>query len=268
MSGDTDVGAASASETFAASSSAGRSRNGPGEADIRAFEALFGRTDEGQSGDGDDPSAGPADRNAATDPTSEATPRSSTPQRERAGSSWEDARRSLSSADPNRSGLLLRSLRDARDRSTDAGDQDGLDGRPPAASAEPVVPLVQAATPAPQVPVVAGDVAEVAALLERYVRQLAVTSGDVRDPGVLLRMSAAALPDTDLILRRTARGWKLQVTSGSASALETLEQHAPALIARFARADLGELEIEQRSRQDGSDTGQGAVVTVAGAPGR
>jgi len=258
VSGDGDVSSATASETRAAAGAGGSTRVGPGEADIRAFEALYGRTDQDEAGAADDPAPGPSDRDAAPDQTADTKPRSGSTLRERAGVSWQDQRPSLqSSSSANRAATLQRSLRDGRDLSSDSREGGGLDASAVAASAEPPSPLVQVVSAVPEVRVAAGDVTEVAALLERYVRQLAVSSGDARDPGVLLRMSAAALPDTDMVLRRTAQGWKLQVTSGSASALETLEQHAPALIARFARADLGTLEIEQRSRRNGDESGQG-----------
>ncbi|MCW5580684.1 MAG: hypothetical protein KIS72_05035 [Luteimonas sp.] len=83
-------------------------------------------------------------------------------------------------------------------------------------------------------------------MLERHVRQLAVdgaasTDGDGH---VLLRMSDATLPGTDLLLSRTADGWHLRADVRSRGSYDAIREAAPALARRFAEHDLGRLEID------------------------
>ena len=83
-------------------------------------------------------------------------------------------------------------------------------------------------------------------MLERHVRQLAVdgaasTDGDGH---VLLRMSDATLPGTDLLLSRTADGWLLRADVRSRDSYDAIRDAAPALAKRFAEQNLGHLEID------------------------
>lgn len=103
-----------------------------------------------------------------------------------------------------------------------------------ASSAPP--PPTQTATPS----------ATLADLIERHVRQLLVgeTSaiGDANQ--VLLRLSDSTLPDTDLLLSRSAEGWKLRVESTRADSARSVEDGADELVARFEQRRLGKLEVE------------------------
>lgn len=83
-------------------------------------------------------------------------------------------------------------------------------------------------------------------MLERHVRQFAVdgaAAGD-REGQVLLRMSDATLPGTDLLLSRTADGWRLRADVRSRVSYDAIREAAPALARRFAEHDLGTLEID------------------------
>ena len=88
--------------------------------------------------------------------------------------------------------------------------------------------------------------ATLADLIERHVRQLLV--GEVSATGdsnqVLLKLSDATLPDTDLLLTRSAEGWKLRVESTRADSARSVEDGMDALIARFEQRRLGKLEVE------------------------
>jgi hypothetical protein len=100
----------------------------------------------------------------------------------------------------------------------------------------------QAAAPAP--PMASGKA--LAEMLERHVRQLAVdgaASADA-DGHVLLRMSDATLPGTDLLLSKTADGWLLRADVRSRDSYDAICEAAPALARRFAEHDLGQLQID------------------------
>lgn len=83
-------------------------------------------------------------------------------------------------------------------------------------------------------------------LLERHVRQLAVSAGGVGKDGgqVLLRLSDSALPGTDLLLSRTADGWLLRADVRSRGSFDAIRDAAPALAKRFAERKLGTLTID------------------------
>ncbi len=100
----------------------------------------------------------------------------------------------------------------------------------------------QASTPAPST---AGGKA-LAELLERHVRQFAVdgATATARDGHVLLRMSDATLPGTDLLLSRTGDGWHLRADVRSRESYDAIREAAPALARRFAEHNLGKLEID------------------------
>jgi len=133
----------------------------------------------------------------------------------------------------------------------EAGRQSGGDALQPAELAA----LYQAqllardgpamATP-PTMPQAQGNPQALADMLERHVRQLAVSAGGTRaeDGQVLLRLSDATLPGTDLLLSRTETGWRLRADVRSRGSFDAIRQAAPKLAERFAARDLGTLEIE------------------------
>ncbi|WP_024891889.1 hypothetical protein [Luteimonas huabeiensis] len=101
-----------------------------------------------------------------------------------------------------------------------------------------------AAPPVAPPPVNANAFAE---LVERHVRQLAVGGGagrDAADGQVLLRMSDATLPGTDLLLSRTETGWALKADTRSRGSYDAIREAAPELARRFAEKGLGRLEID------------------------
>lgn len=86
-----------------------------------------------------------------------------------------------------------------------------------------------------------------AELIEKHIRQMLVSENagrGARGGEVLLRMSAAALPGTDLWLSRTERGWKLRADVRSRDSYQSILNGSPKLVQRFAERNLGELEIE------------------------
>lgn len=85
-----------------------------------------------------------------------------------------------------------------------------------------------------------------AELLERHVRQLAVSAGGVGkgDGQVLLRLSDATLPGTDLLLSRTADGWQLRADVRSRGSFDAIRDAAPGLARRFAERNLGTLTVD------------------------
>ena len=85
-----------------------------------------------------------------------------------------------------------------------------------------------------------------AEMLERHVRKLAVDDAASADGDghVLLRMSDATLPGTDLLLSRTADGWHLRADVRSRGSYDAIREAAPALAKRFAEQNLGRLEID------------------------
>lgn len=85
-----------------------------------------------------------------------------------------------------------------------------------------------------------------AALLERHVRQLAVSAGGAtrNDGQVLLRLADSTLPGTDLLLSRTADGWLLRADVRSRGSFDAIRDAAPTLAKRFAERNLGTLTID------------------------
>ena len=83
-------------------------------------------------------------------------------------------------------------------------------------------------------------------MMEKHVRQMAVH--DARDPGgdgqVLLRMSDATLPGTDLLLSKSADGWVLRADSRSRESFDAIREAGPQLAKRFAEQNLGTLTID------------------------
>lgn len=104
-------------------------------------------------------------------------------------------------------------------------------------------PAIATATPPP-----AANPAALAQMLERHVRQLAVTEGGARDGEgrILLRLDESTLPGTDLMLTRTTDGWLLQADVRSSESFEAIREAAGQLGERFAARGLGNLVVEPR----------------------
>lgn len=102
---------------------------------------------------------------------------------------------------------------------------------------------VGAPPPAAAPPAAAPALAE---LIERHVRQMLVseTATSARGGDVLLRMSDAALPGTDLWLRRTEHGWKVRAEARSRDSYDAIVGGSAQLIRRFAEHGLGKLDVE------------------------
>lgn len=85
-------------------------------------------------------------------------------------------------------------------------------------------------------------------LIEKHLRQLLVSesarTGEGREARVMLRLSDATLPGTDLMLTRGEAGWELRAEVASTTARDALHECAPDLIERFAAGGLGKLSIE------------------------
>ena len=90
--------------------------------------------------------------------------------------------------------------------------------------------------------------AALAQMLERHVRQFAVSDGGALDGDgqVLLRLDESTLPGTDLMLTRTTDGWLLQADVRSSESFEAIRQAAGQLGERFAQRGLGTLVVEPR----------------------
>lgn len=102
------------------------------------------------------------------------------------------------------------------------------------------------ATPPPAAPMPSTNPQALADMLERHVRQLAVSPGSTtgEDGQVLLRLADSTLPGTDLLLSRTESGWRLRADVRSRGSFEAIQQAAPKLAERFAARNLGTLEID------------------------
>lgn len=85
-----------------------------------------------------------------------------------------------------------------------------------------------------------------AELLERHVRQLAVSEGasNSEDGQVLLRLADSTLAGTDLLLSRTSDGWLLRADVSSRDSFDAIRQAGSQLSERFAERGLGSLTIE------------------------
>ncbi len=84
-------------------------------------------------------------------------------------------------------------------------------------------------------------------MIERHVRQLAIGDGTrdaAGDGQVLLRMSDATLPGTDLLLTRVNDGWVLRADVRSRASYDAIREAAPELARRFAERNLGTLQVE------------------------
>lgn len=104
---------------------------------------------------------------------------------------------------------------------------------------------IPAAAPAAAAP--SANPQALADLLERHVRQLAVSPGGAQqdeEGQVLLRLSDNTLPGTDLLLSRTENGWRLRADVRSRGSYDAIQQAAPQLAERFAARNLGILEVD------------------------
>jgi hypothetical protein len=122
---------------------------------------------------------------------------------------------------------------------------DGSDALPPADASllwQAHMALRDVQTPAVAPPPVNSNV--FAELIERHVRQLAVSGGVDGDGKVLLRLADSTLPGTDLLLSRTADGWLLRADVRSRSSFDAIRDAAPELTKRFADRNLGTLSID------------------------
>jgi len=142
------------------------------------------------------------------------------------------------------------SLRERVDRKEDSGRQSSSrqDGTLDMASMfQAQMALRSDAPPMPTAPTPVNTQA-FADLIQRHVRQMAASDSATRegDGQVLLRMSDATLPGTDLLLSRTADGWRLQADSRSRSSYDAIRQAAPELARRFSQNNLGHLEVDPR----------------------
>lgn len=85
-------------------------------------------------------------------------------------------------------------------------------------------------------------------LIEKHLRRMLVSEGarhgDGREARVMLRLSDASLPGTDLMLTRGDAGWELRAEVASTAARDALHACAPDLVERFAVGGLGKLSIE------------------------
>lgn len=100
---------------------------------------------------------------------------------------------------------------------------------------------------APAMPAPTGASTAVAELIERHVRKLAAggsATGADGDGRVLLRMSDATLPGTDLLLSREADGWVLRADVRSRESYDAIREAGPELAKRFAERNLGTLRVE------------------------
>jgi hypothetical protein len=84
-----------------------------------------------------------------------------------------------------------------------------------------------------------------AELVEKHIRRALAserTSG-ASSGEMHIELTDAVLPGMALSLRRTTSGWQLVASGKNPQSRDTLEEFAPALVARFERAALGKLEI-------------------------
>lgn len=182
-----------------------------------------------------------------------------------AGQAGQDARKEFQAARQEQAGTLQGGRQADGSLAAGAADDgqrveavgarrdDGADGGQQALEGAELLAMMQAqsalrdgaaAPPAAPPPVNPNAFAE---LVERHVRQLAVGGGagsDASDGQILLRMSDATLPGTDLLLSRTETGWVLKADTRSRGSYDAIREAAPELARRFAEKGLGQLEID------------------------
>lgn len=82
-------------------------------------------------------------------------------------------------------------------------------------------------------------------MIEKHVKQLAVSQDNARDGQVLLRMDDRTLPATNLLLSRNAQGgWTLKADTTSRESYNAISRAIPSLSRRFAQAGLGQIEVD------------------------
>ncbi len=164
-----------------------------------------------------------------------------------------DARRAEHASDARHSAneqMRRVTERNQGDHGWDLGRQDSGNNAPPAeASAmwQAQLAMRDAATQT-QLAAPTSNAAAFADLIERHVRQMAVSSGVAGDGDgqVLLRLADDTLPGTDLLLSKTADGWQLRADVRSRSSFDAIREAGPELARRFAERGLGQLSVDPR----------------------
>jgi len=84
-----------------------------------------------------------------------------------------------------------------------------------------------------------------AELVEKHIRRALATERVASTSGgeVRIELTDAVLPGMALSLRRTTAGWQLVASGKNPQSRDTLQEFAPALVARFERSSLGKLDI-------------------------
>jgi hypothetical protein len=84
-----------------------------------------------------------------------------------------------------------------------------------------------------------------AELVEKHVRRVLASERASSTSGgeMCIELTDAVLPGMALSLRRTTAGWQLVASGKNPQARDTLQEFAPALVARFERCALGRLDI-------------------------
>lgn len=137
-------------------------------------------------------------------------------------------------------------------RRDDRGDGGGGDGMPPAElaalmQAQVLARDASAVAQSQQAPMPSGAQSSLADLLEKHVRQLAVSPGGAHatdDGQVLLRLADDTLPGTDLLLSKVEGGWVLRADVNSRSSYDAIRDAAPGLAERFKSKNLGTLHVD------------------------
>ncbi|HST45064.1 MAG TPA: hypothetical protein VLK29_07560 [Luteimonas sp.] len=136
------------------------------------------------------------------------------------------------------------------DRAARRADDLGLStsSQPPADAAQMMhaqLAMRDASVPT-QAPPPAASAQAFADLVERHVRQMAIGQPATADGDgqVLLRMSDATLPGTDLLLSRSGDGWILRADVRSRESYDAIREAGPELARRFAERNLGTLSVE------------------------
>ncbi len=141
------------------------------------------------------------------------------------------------------------------DEGSDDGDDDSAGSHDGSADAGAGLLWAGQAAPPMQAPQAQANVAAqnvvapaLAELIERHVKQLLIPDATSRSAAqsreIMITLKDGLLPDTQLWLSRTPKGWRLRADTRSADAYRSLVDHAPQLIERFAEGKLGELEVD------------------------
>ncbi len=107
-----------------------------------------------------------------------------------------------------------------------------------------------------------GDPSHFVDLMARHVQNMLVSeprTGSVQqEQQLLMRLTDQVLPNTQVMLTRSARGWTLKAESSGEEELNVIRQSTDSLVERFQQAGLGALEViteHQPSQRDPSGTG-------------